>query len=61
VADDDRLAALRIEYAAARLDFDRALADVRASKDRLHELASRVQDLYLRIYMLEHGLTEEDA
>jgi hypothetical protein len=57
--DDPRLAALRIEYAAARLDLERALDDARTSNDRRHELAGRVQSLYLKLYIIEKGLEEE--
>lgn len=60
--DEDPVpAVLRTEYAEARRDLERALDGQRAGNARLHELTGRVQALYLKIYLLEHGLTEDSA
>lgn len=55
-----RLAALRIEYAAARAEFYAAWAAVEAPHARIKAAADRAQILYLTIYELEHEIAQED-
>lgn len=49
----DRLAALRVEYAAALADLAAAREEAKALNARLHTLANLAQQLYLSVYLLE--------
>lgn len=53
MGDPDRLAALRVEYAAALADLAAAREEAKALNARLHVLANVAQAAYLKLYLLE--------